>query len=447
MAVDPRRRPVTVASGARPEHLWAFAERAARRAWNAILRPRPRWGSVTAMTGPIPDPSLQRRARSVDEMRALARRALPRPVFDFADGGAETEWTLRRNEAAWRAVALRPRPLRGAAVRDPSTTLLGHRLSMPLVIGPTGLAGLFWPDGERAAARAAAAAGIGYCLSHGSVCTLESLAALDTAPRWMQVFVYRDRGFTRELVDRAAAAGYHALVLTIDNQLLGKRERDARNGFAIPPRFGARQLLAMSPQLPWLWRMRGALRTLTFGNYVRPGATETLATLAGRMATLLDPAMSWDDVRALREHWRGPLVLKGIVHPDDALQAARLGVDGIVVSNHGGRQLDGAASGAEALPAVVAALRAAGAPTAVMVDGGIRRGVDAVKAVAMGAHAVLVGRPQLWGLAVAGEAGVAHVLAILRDEIDRAMGLCGARTLADLGPDLLAAAPPLDALR
>jgi L-lactate dehydrogenase (cytochrome)/(S)-mandelate dehydrogenase len=399
------------------------------------------------MTAPNPATPRLREARSVDDLRTLARRVLPRPVFDFADGGAETEWTLRRNESAWRAVALRPRPLRGAAVRDPSTTLLGHRLSMPVVIGPTGLAGLFWPDGERAAARAAAAAGVGYCLSHGSVCTLEALAALGTAPRWMQVFVYRDRGFTRELADRAAAAGYHALVLTVDNQLLGKRERDARNGFSIPPRLGARQLLAMAPKLPWLWRMRGALPGLTFGNYVRAGSAESLAALAGRMSTLLDPAMGWDDVRALRERWRGPLVLKGILHPDDALQAARLGVDGIVVSNHGGRQLDGAASGAEALPAVVAALRDAGAPTAVMVDGGVRRGVDAVKAVAMGAHAVLIGRPQLWGLAVGGEAGVAHVLALLRDEIDRAMGLCGARTLADLGPDLLAAAPPLDGAR
>ena len=396
------------------------------------------------MTAPNPATPRLREARSVDDLRTLARRVLPRPVFDFADGGAETEWTLRRNESAWRAVALRPRPLRGAAVRDASTTLLGHRLSMPVVIGPTGLAGLFWPDGERAAARAAAAAGVGYCLSHGSVCTLEALAALGTAPRWMQVFVYRDRGFTRELADRAAAAGYHALVLTVDNQLLGKRERDARNGFSIPPRLGARQLLAMAPKLPWLWRMRGALPGLTFGNYVRAGSAESLAALAGRMSTLLDPAMGWDDVRALRERWRGPLVLKGILHPDDALQAARLGVDGIVVSNHGGRQLDGAASGAEALPAVVAALRDAGAPTAVMVDGGVRRGVDAVKAVAMGAHAVLIGRPQLWGLAVGGEAGVAHVLALLREEIDRAMGLCGARTLADLGPDLLAAAPPLD---
>jgi isopentenyl diphosphate isomerase/L-lactate dehydrogenase-like FMN-dependent dehydrogenase len=386
---------------------------------------------------------LERRAHSIDALRALARRTLPRPVFDFADGGAETEWTLRRNERAWALKALVPRPLAGAADRDLSTTLFGHRLSMPLMIGPTGLAGLFWPDGEQAAARAAAAAGTAYCLSHGSVCSLETLAALGTAPRWMQVFVYRDRGFTRELTDRAAAAGYHALVLTIDNQLLGNRERDRRNGFGIPPRFGTVQRLGMLRQLPWLWRMRGALRTLTFGNYVREGSPETLATLAGRMGSLLDPAMGWDDVRELRERWRGPLLLKGVLHPAEAVQAARLGVDGLIVSNHGGRQLDGATSSAEALPRIVAALNEAGTRVPVLVDGGIRRGADVVKAVAMGAQAVLVGRPQLWGLAVAGEAGVAHALRLLRDETDRTMGLLGARSLAEIGPDALVDAPVL----
>ena len=391
---------------------------------------------MPGMPTPIPAPglpaALRRRAVDVEAMRALARRALPRPVFDFADGGAESEWTLRRNESAWRAHALLPRPLDGAGERDLSIPLLGHRLSMPVMIGPTGLAGLFWPDGELAAARAAAAAGTAYCLSHGSVCTLEALAALGTAPRWMQVFVYRDRGFTRELADRAATAGYHALVLTVDNQLLGNRLRDRRNGFGIPPRFGALQLAGMARQLPWLWRMRRALRGLTFGNYVRPGATESMATLAGRMGSLLDPAMDWDDVRALRERWRGPLVLKGLLHPREALQAARLGVDAVVVSNHGGRQLDGAAASAEALPPIVDALREAGSPMPVLVDGGVRRGSDVATALALGASAVLIGRPQLWGLAVGGEAGVAHVLGLLRAELDLAMGLLGARRVSDL---------------
>src|SRR5262245_31224910 len=200
-------------------------------------------------------------------MRALARTALPRPVFDFADGGAEDEWTLRRNEAAFDDVELLPHPLSGAATRDLGLTLFGRRLALPIVVGPTGLAGLFWPDGERCAARAIATAGTVYCLSHASVCRLEEVPAGD-APRWMQVFVFRDRGFTRELTERAAAAGYDALVLTVDNQLLGNRERDIRNGFAIPPRFSLADLAGMALKLPWLWRMRTELRRITFGNYV-----------------------------------------------------------------------------------------------------------------------------------------------------------------------------------
>ena len=383
-------------------------------------------------------PAWQRKAHSIDAMRLLARRALPRPVFDFADGGAETEWTLRRNESAFASMALLPRPLQGAAQRDLSTTLFGQRLSMPLMIGPTGLAGLFWPDGELCAARAAAAAGTAYCLSHGSVCTIEELAALGTSPRWMQVFVYRDRGLTREFTDRAAAAGYHALILTIDNQLLGNRERDLRNGFGIPPRFTPWQLLAMAPQLPWLWRMRNALPRLTMGSYVREGTREELAALAGRLAALLDPGLNWDDVRELRERWRGPLLLKGVLHPDEARQAVALGVDGLIVSNHGGRQLDGAISSFEALPGVVAAVRPTHPELPILIDGGIRRGADLVKALAMGASAGLIGRPQLWGLAVAGEAGVSHVLEIYRREIDRTMGLLGTSSVDRIGPELLA---------
>lgn len=382
-------------------------------------------------------PAWQRAGFNVAEMRRLARRALPRPVFDFADGGAEDERTLRRNEAAFGLHALLPRPLQGAEPRDLSVRIFDHTWSMPLMIGPTGLAGLFWPDGELAAARAAAAAGTAYCLSHGSVCTLEALASLNTAPRWMQVFIYRDRGFTRELTERAAAAGYDALVLTIDNQLLGNRERDLRNGFGIPPRFSATQLLGMSRQLPWLWRMRKALPGLTFGNYVKTGARSDLAALAGRMGSLLDPGMNWDDVAALRAIWRGPLLLKGVLHPQEAIQAARLGVDGLIVSNHGGRQLDGAISSIEALPGIAAAVRASHPQMPVLIDGGIRRGSDLVKALVLGANACLIGRPQLWGLAVAGEAGVRHVLETYRREFDRAMGLVGARCSAELSHDML----------
>jgi L-lactate dehydrogenase (cytochrome)/(S)-mandelate dehydrogenase len=379
-------------------------------------------------------PAWTRRAYSIDALRRMARSALPRPVFDFADGGAEDEFTLRRNEAAFDDLRLLPQPLRGAATRDLSVTLFGKRSSLPVIVGPTGLAGLFWPDGERCAARAAAAAGTAFCLSHGSVCSLEQLAATGAAPRWMQVFVYRDRGFTRELTERAAAAGFDTLVLTTDNQLLGNRERDIRNGFSIPPRFGPAEYLSMALRPGWLWRMRGELSRITFGNYVRPGEAADIRAIAGRMASLLDPSMCWKDVEELRKTWSGPLILKGVLHPAEARMAVERGVDGLIVSNHGGRQLDGAPASLEALPAVVEAV---GGRIPVLLDGGVRRGADVVKALVLGAAACLVGRPQLWGLAVAGEAGVAHMLDIYRREIDRVLGLCGISRIADIDRTLL----------
>ncbi len=383
-------------------------------------------------------PRWRRRAVNVAALRAGARRALPRAVFDFVDGGAGDERTLRRNEAAFDSLPLLPRPLNGAAGRDLSVTLFGRRLALPLVVAPTGLAGLLWPDGEAASARAAAAAGSAYCLSHGSVCTLEALAETG-APRWMQTYIYKDRALTREMAQRAAAAGYEALVVTVDTQLLGNRERDLRNGFVIPPRLAAGEVARMAFKLPWLLRMRKAIPRITFGNYRREGAREDLTALAGRMVTLPDPGMTWRDVAALREAWRGPLLLKGILHPAEAAEAVANGVDGVIVSNHGGRQLDGVAASVEALPAVAEAV--AGRAT-VLLDGGIRRGVHIVKALALGAQGCLVGRPQLWGLAVAGEAGVAHMFDIFRREIDLAMGLCGLSRIAEIGPDVLARRPP-----
>jgi L-lactate dehydrogenase (cytochrome)/(S)-mandelate dehydrogenase len=382
-------------------------------------------------------PSWQRRGYNIAAMRALARAALPRPVFDFADGGAEDEHTLRRNEAAFDDVELLPHPLTGTTTRDLSITVFGRRLNLPVIIGPTGLGGLFWPDGERCAARAAAAEGTAFCLSHGSVCRLEEVARSET-PRWMQVFIYRDRGFTRELTERAAAAGYDALVLTIDNQLLGNRERDVRNGFAIPPRFRAGDMAGMALRLPWLWRMRSELRRITFGNYVREGEASDIKTLAGRMAHLLDPAMTWHDVDEVRRIWKGPMMLKGVLHPEEARTAIAHGIDGVIVSNHGGRQLDGAPASLDALPAVVAAVEGR---IPVLLDGGVRRGVDVAKALALGASACLIGRPQLWGVSVAGEAGVRHVLDIYRRELDRVMGLCGVARIADIKRDLLFARP------
>jgi L-lactate dehydrogenase (cytochrome)/(S)-mandelate dehydrogenase len=377
---------------------------------------------------------LQRQAYSVGAMRELARRVLPRPVFDFADGAAEDERTLRRNEQAFSDYDLLPAPLNGAATRDLSVTLFGKRLSMPVAIAPTGLSGLFWPSGELAAGRAAAAAGTAFCLSHASVCTIEEFAAIETHPRWMQVFIFKDRGFTEEMTGRAANAGYDALVLTIDNQLLGNRERDIRNGFTIPPRFGAAELVAMTSKLPWLLRMRDALPRVIFANYKRKGEAVDLSTLAKRMASLLDPGMSWSDVAWLRGVWKGPLLIKGILHPAEAARAADAGVDGIIVSNHGGRQLDGAIASFDALPAVV---KAVDGRLPVLLDGGVRRGSDVVKALALGAACCLIGRPPLFGLAVAGEAGVALVLELYRREIDRVMGLLGASRIADLNLSVL----------
>jgi isopentenyl diphosphate isomerase/L-lactate dehydrogenase-like FMN-dependent dehydrogenase len=370
------------------------------------------------------------------EFRSAARRVLPRPVFDFVDGGAEDEWTLRRNESDFDRFALRPCPVDGPGTPDLAIDLLGRRLSMPLMIGPTGLAGLMWPAGEAAAARAAAAAGTAYCLSHGSVCRLEDLPRLDNGPRWMQVFIYRDRGFTEELANRAAAAGYDALVLTTDNQVLGNRERDIRNGFAIPPRFAAGDLAAMVLKLPWLLRMRREIPRITFGNYIRAGEPIDIGSLARRMSELLDPGLAWRDVDWLRKVWKGPLVLKGILNPREAREAVARGVDAVIVSNHGGRQLDGALSSIAALPAVRDAV-AGRIP--VLLDGGVRRGSDVVKALALGAACCLIARPQLWGLAIAGEEGVAHVLAVLRREIARAMALTGAASVAHLAPDLVEA--------
>jgi isopentenyl diphosphate isomerase/L-lactate dehydrogenase-like FMN-dependent dehydrogenase len=372
---------------------------------------------------------LKKNGYSVAALRRIAQKRLPRPIFDFIDGGAEDEDTLRQNESAFSDWELLPKPLNGAAKRDLSTSLFGHTLSSPLLIGPTGLAGLFWPQGEVAAANAASDYGTAYCLSHGSVCTLEQLAKMHQGLKWMQVFIYKDRGFTRELATRAQQSGYDALVLTIDNQLIGKRERDIVNGFTIPPRLDLPQMLAFAKKPSWWWAMRHELANVTFGNYVQSNSHESVSALAARMGSLLDPSMSWEDVDMVRAHWKGRLILKGVLHPDEAAQAVKHGVDAIIVSNHGGRQLNGAIASARALPAVVQAVNGA---IPVLLDGGIRRGSDIFKAVALGASAVLIGRPHLWGLSVAGKDGVQWVLEMLHGELDRTMGLAGASNIEEI---------------
>jgi L-lactate dehydrogenase (cytochrome)/(S)-mandelate dehydrogenase len=368
-------------------------------------------------------------------MRAMARRRLPRVVFDFCDGAAEDEITRARNESGFDEIEFLPQPLNGTATRDQSIELFGERLSMPLIIGPTGLSGMLWPRGEAEAARAAAEAGIAYTMSHGSTIAIEELAREVAGPKWFQVFLYRDRDLTRSFVERAQAAGYKGLVLTIDNQVLGQRERDVRNGFTIPPRVTWRSGLDAWRGVPWLLRMaRGG--NITLANYVTDERKDILS-LAKHLNDLLDPALCWRDVAWLREIWPGALLLKGVLHPDEARTAVEHGVDGVIVSNHGGRQLDTAQSAIRALPAVVEAV-AGRVP--VLLDGGVRRGSHVVKALALGATACTIGRPHLWGLAVAGQAGVAAVLEIFRRDIDRVLALGGWDGIAQVDRGALAPA-------
>jgi L-lactate dehydrogenase (cytochrome)/(S)-mandelate dehydrogenase len=355
-------------------------------------------------------------------------------VFDFCDGGAEDEITRARNEAAFADWEFLPTPLNGTADRDQSVELFGERLALPVIIGPTGLSGMLWPQGELAAARAATAAGTVYVMSHGSTVAIEDLAKEVPGRLWFQSFMYRDRGLTRAFAERAQAAGYRALVLTVDDQVLGQRERDLVNGFVIPPRLTWRSAADVARALPWALRMARA--PLTFANYVSEERKD-IVSLGAYIAEMLDPALCWKDIDWLRGLWRGPLVLKGVLHPDEARRALGHGVDGVIVSNHGGRQLDTAVPALRALPAVVDAV-AGRIP--VLLDGGVRRGSHVVKALALGATACLIGRPHLWGLAVAGEAGVAQVLEIFRRDIDRVLALGGWDGVAHLDQGVLAQA-------
>ncbi|MEO8629078.1 MAG: alpha-hydroxy acid oxidase [Betaproteobacteria bacterium] len=380
----------------------------------------------------MPNESFKRRANSIADMRMLAKKSLPRMVFDFVDGGAENEYTVRRNEKVFDETLLLPRPLNGAVEPDQSLELFGQRLSMPVLIGPTGLAGMLWPRGEEHSARAAVAAGTVYTMSHASTVTIEDLASKVSGNLWKQVFLYRDRGMTRVFTERALAAGYKTLILTVDNQRPGYRERDMRNGFTVPLRLTASTLLNMAMHVGWLWRT-GTNPRFTMANYASEEKSD-IVSLASRMGGMLAADITWKDVEWLRGLWNRPFLLKGILHPEEARQAVALGVDGIIVSNHGGRQLDVVPTAMEALPGIVAAV---GGRVPILIDGGIRRGSDVLKARALGATACLIGRPQLWGLGVAGEAGVSWVLELLRREIDRTMALGGWAQLSDIDQSAL----------
>jgi L-lactate dehydrogenase (cytochrome) len=366
---------------------------------------------------------------NIEDLRAAARRRLPRALFDYIDGGAEDERTLRANHADFARYVFRPRVLVDVSRRDQSTTVLGERVASPLILAPTGFTGVFWPRGEAAAARAAGAKGLIFTASTMSICPMEEIARAATGPLWYQLYVWRSRDVVRSLIERAKAAGYRALVVTADTPVLGQRERDVRSGLVFPPRITVRNLLDSARRVSWLRAFLTHPRP-TFGNFVgTPGVERDAVSLAGFTTRQFSPAVSWADIAWFRSVWQGPMAIKGIVCAEDARLAVEHGVEAVIVSNHGGRQLDDAPSAVDALPEVVDAVAGR---AEVILDGGIRRGSDVVKAVALGARACMVGRAFNYGVAAAGERGAALAIEILQQEIDRCLALIGRPTLADL---------------
>ena len=376
-------------------------------------------------------------AASVRDYREVARRRLPRQLFDYIDGGAYEEATLAANTADLEAISLRQRVLRDVSTRTMSTTVLGEELSLPVLLAPVGLAGMFANRAEVAAARAAEHAGVSFVESTVSICSLEEVAAATKRAPWFQLYVMRDRGYAENLMARAQAVGCRVLVLTADLAVVGARYRDTRNGLGgrVSPVGAAIRGLDRVSHPRWVWEVGIQGKPHTFGNLTDavPGGNSP-DDFRDWVDAQFDPSVTWDDLAWVRDHWDGPVVLKGILDPEDARAAADAGVDAVVVSTHGGRQLDAVPSTAAALPAVVEAV---GDRIEVLVDGGVRSGLDLLKMMAMGAKACLVGRPWAWAVAAKGEAGVAHLLEILRDELAVAMALTGTTDVADLGPDSL----------
>jgi L-lactate dehydrogenase (cytochrome) len=376
---------------------------------------------------------------TIDDLRERARRRLPKVVFDFVDGGAQDEATLRANRADFDAWELVPRVLVDVASRTLRTTVLGREVAMPILIAPTGLTGMTYPKGELVAAKAADALGTIYCLSTTATSSIEEVAAVARHPYWFQLYVMKDRGLTRALVERAAAARCGALLLTVDLAVQGRRDRDARNGFTVPPRVTAANVLEVLARPSWLAGLLLGPR-ITFANFAGHAAGEipSFVSLAKHIAGQHDAGVTWADLDWIRALFPGPVVVKGVLTADDARRAADHGASGIVVSNHGGRQLDGVPSAIRALPEVAAAV---GDRLEVFLDSGIRRGTDVVKALALGARAVLVGRPFLYGLGALGASGAQFALELLRDELDNAMALVGAPSVAALNPTFLRERP------
>lgn len=378
------------------------------------------------------------RAASIEDLRTLARMRLPRAVFDFFDGAAEDEWTLRENRLAWQRHALRPRVLVDVTEVDASTELVGARSALPIAVAPTGGVGYGWPGGDLAIARAAAAAGIPYGLSTTATASIETIAREAPGRLWFQAYVLRDRALFEQLLDRAEANGYEGLMITVDLPVGGKRERDFRNDFSVPFRFTHRNLLDFARHPRWAARL---LRqgTPRMENLIGMAAGASGAGAASRIASSVgrgyDAGFDWPRLAALRDRWSRKLIVKGVAHPADAARLAGMGVDAIVVSNHGGRQLDGGAATVQLLPDVVAAV-AGRIP--VLIDGGVRRGVDVIRARALGAQGVLVGRATLFGALAAGEPGARRALAILEDEVVRTLRLCGLPRFDAVSAEVLA---------
>jgi isopentenyl diphosphate isomerase/L-lactate dehydrogenase-like FMN-dependent dehydrogenase len=376
-------------------------------------------------------------AHSIEDLRRLARKRLPRGVFDFFDGGAEDETTLRANREGFERIRLRPRLLVDVQQPDLSTTIVGGPAAAPIVIAPTGAIGAGWPQADLAIARVAARLGIPYTLSTTATSSIEDIAEHAGGRLWFQLYVLREKAFTAALVQRAATAGYEALVVTLDLATGGKRERDLRNGFTVPLRRSWRTVWDFATHPAWCGQMlrHGQPRFENLRGF--EGSTDPRASIAAKVGQSLDASFDWDALERLRDKWPRKLLVKGVARAEDADRLAALGVDGIWVSNHGGRQLDGAVASADALPEVVQAVRGR---ASVLIDSGVRRGVDIVKALALGARAVAIGRATLYGAAAGGEAGAERALGILTDELRRAMQLCGTPTVNHIDTGLLHAA-------
>jgi L-lactate dehydrogenase (cytochrome) len=370
----------------------------------------------------------------IDDLREMSKKRVARAIFDYVDRGSYGEYTLRANRADLESLALRQRVGVDVDRRSTRTTMAGHDVAMPVALAPVGLTGLNWADGEILACRAAQRFGVPYTLSTMSICSIEDVAGGVDKPFWFQLYVMRDRGFAASLIERAKKAGCSALVLTLDLQIQGQRHRDLKNGLAVPPKLTAATLFDILRKPSWTLNVLTGKRK-SFGNLEgRIPDAKSLTTLSQWIAGQFDPTLSWKDVEWVKKLWGGKLILKGILDAEDAKIAANSGVDAIVVSNHGGRQLDSTISSIRALPEV---LEAVAGKTEVWLDGGIRSGQDVLKALALGARAVMIGRAYAYGLGAMGEAGVTRALEIIRAELDVSMALCGVRDVKDVGPSIL----------